>query len=203
MPAVLSRKYRLNRINAIKWCICNWNATKPRNYRNVSMSVSAVSERSGGQGDSTHCDRDPLVCLTFTCKQHHPTHRAWETAERHTHTTQRARALPIYSLPGPKQKQASRACLRQLYTPNRKCVSTYGRCTGFPRSRSSTRDSSTHGVGIHTHSAWGKSSANQQLFPGKHWTNELLMCQQSWPETIYELYSLCRQFSMMTIVLSK
>lgn len=57
----------------------------PGYYRNAL--VSAVSEGWGGQRDSGHCDRDPLVCLTFTCKQHHPTHRAWETADRQNHTT--------------------------------------------------------------------------------------------------------------------
>lgn len=131
-----------------------------------------------------HCDRNPLVCLTFTCKQHHPTHRAWETADRQNHTTiSNAANLFIYRTkakttiqcmytdqppprPPPRLSHAdsARVCLLVLYTPKRKWMRTYGRCTGSLRSRSSIRDSSTHGDGIHTHSACGKISANQQSF---------------------------------------
>lgn len=85
----------------------------PGYYRNAL--VSAVSERWGGQRDLGHCDRDPLVCLTFICKQHHPTHRAWETADRQNHTTiLNAANLFIYRT---KTKTSSACILNQPPSP--------------------------------------------------------------------------------------
>lgn len=137
-----------------------------------------------------HCDRDPLALLTFTSKQHHPTHRTRETTERQNHTTPRqpSWALPIYSFTGRKlktiiQRRARgtpalhctpllqsrslvliarvRLLVLDRNTPNRKLMRTYGRCTDSLRSRSSIQDSSTRDDGIHTHSACGTSKRGQ------------------------------------------
>ncbi len=88
MPAVLFRKYRLNRINAITHDAHILECIQTTDYnRNVLVKCG---QREVRRSERLHCDRDPLARLTFTCKQHHPTHRAWETAR----VTQHKHSLP-------------------------------------------------------------------------------------------------------------